>query len=969
VGTETYSREQLVKVARFTDADLEQIAYRRLDYNRLGFGYQLAYVKLLNRFPIQEPLEVIENILVYTSSQLGIAGEEIHRYGSRRPTITEHQESIRHYLCLRHFSNSIADVEDFLRKTAYGFEHMSVSIARLHEFLRQNNIIEPSADTLQRVIQTQREAARTAIYSRIADMLSEQGRCILDALIITEGDDTFSPLHYLKQPPGSPRPVSFNALTAKMEQIERTGLLSLDMQWLGNNFQRHLAQYAQKCSIYRLRRLKNERRYAVLTCFLHQLYQDTSDAMVEMYDKLVNKVYNRADKDIEEYMKKRRKQVKKALSNYRKVLGVLLDDSVQQEEIRAKIFDQIAPEILHEEIREMDALLGGKYNDSFHLVVARHNYIRQFSPQLFKHLALKVDISSPTSESVLEAVNLLNLMNDQGKHKLPRNAPTDFIPKKLKPFVIKNNQLHKPAWEAALLTVVRDQIKSGNLYVQHSKRFASLEEFFSPESEWQAKREKFFERAGLPADPAEARKYLTERLNTVYDRFLELLPNNPYVECNKEGWKTFSDPGEELDSGKAAALDPLKAWIGKHIRTIKLPDLLIEVDNDLHFTSSFIAPGKDASAEHICEIIAAIMAYACEVGLYTISQLIDGISYNRIKHIADWQLNQENQRSGLAVIVNAISKLDVTQHWGDGTTSSSDAQRFSLRRKVLQKTFSTPFNDFALEFYSFVADNYAVFYSVPIECADRDAPFVLDGILYNESDLPLYEHFTDSHGFTDNNFAAFAMFGRKFTPRIKALPKHAIFCIDADKDYGALEPLLNRKERVIHMDWIVDQWDKIAHFFASLESGHVTASTALRRLNSFSPKNHFYRAVRELGRIFRTEHTLTFMSDPAMRKRNRRGLLKGEQIHALARDIRYGKRGRINNRDWIEQCNSCSCLTLVIACIIYWQAKEINRIILEHLPEDGSIDISLLQHVSPVSWENLIIYGDYNLNRDKVKRP
>ena len=34
-------------------------------------------------------------------------------------------------------------------------------------------------------------------------------------------------------------------------------------------------------------------------------------------------------------------------------------------------------------------------------------------------------------------------------------------------------------------------------------------------------------------------------------------------------------------------------------------------------------------------------------------------------------------------------------------------------------------NDFALEF---VADNYAPFYNRPIECTDRDAPFVLDGV-------------------------------------------------------------------------------------------------------------------------------------------------------------------------------------------------------------------------------------------------
>jgi TnpA family transposase len=68
----------------------------------------------------------------------------------------------------------------------------------------------------------------------------------------------------------------------------------------------------------------------------------------------------------------------------------------------------------------------------------------------------------------------------------------------------------------------------------------------------------------------------------------------------------------------------------------------------------------------------------------------------------------------------------------------------------------------------------------------------------------------------------------------------------------------------------------MGQFYASLENGHATASTALKRLASYSGKNHFYRANRELGRVFKTEFILQFMSDPLVRKRVRRGLLKGE---------------------------------------------------------------------------------------------
>jgi TnpA family transposase len=330
------------------------------------------------------------------------------------------------------------------------------------------------------------------------------------------------------------------------------------------------------------------------------------------------------------------------------------------------------------------------------------------------------------------------------------------------------------------------------------------------------------------------------------------------------------------------------------------------------------------------------------------------------------QMTEEAQRQALAQVVNAISQLDVTQVWGAGRTSSSDGQRFRFKQRVLQQTWSHRFNDYALEFYSFVADNYAPFYSTVIECTDRDAAYVLDGLLYNESDLMLEEHYTDTHGYTEINFAAFAMLGRRFSPRIRGVQQQRIYRIDTDRDYGAIAPLLKRRDRIINLDWICSQWDRMGQFYASLESGHATASTALKRLVGYSGKNHFYRANRELGRVFKTEHILRFMSDPLMRQQMRRGLLKSEEMHALARHVAYGKQGKITARDWQEQKNTASCLTLIMVCIIYWQAKEISRVIFEHDPENAGVDLSLLERISPIGWDNIVLYGEYVLDPSLV---
>src|SRR5262249_7373059 len=106
---------------------------------------------------------------------------------------------------------------------------------------------------------------------------------------------------------------------------------------------------------------------------------------------------------------------------------------------------------------------------------------------------------------------------------------------------------------------------------------------------------------------------------------------------------------------------------------------------------------------------------------------------------------------------------------------------------------------------------------------------------------------------------------------------------------------------------IAEQWDRMGQFYASLSSGHTTASVALKRLVSCSAKTRFSRANRARGRVFKTEFLLSSLSEPQLRARIRRGLLKVEQLHALARDVYYGRRGRINAHELHEQMNACSC--------------------------------------------------------------
>lgn len=217
-------------------------------------------------------------------------------------------------------------------------------------------------------------------------------------------------------------------------------------------------------------------------------------------------------------------------------------------------------------------------------------------------------------------------------------------------------------------------------------------------------------------------------------------------------------------------------------------------------------------------------------------------------------------------------------------------------------------------------------------------------------------------------FGAFAWYGQKYSPRIRGLKNHRIYCLDPEEDYGSLSSLLKHKEAQINMEHLVEHWEEMARFYASIEQGKVTASVALRRLLSLSKKNAFYKANISLGRILKTEHTLTHMSNRDYRKRKHRGLLKGEEVHQLARNINYANRGKITARDMEAQVMTCHCLTLIMGCVIYWQARQLDRLTQTKEFIDQGFNSTLLQHISPVGWDNIVLYGEYVINKDLIKR-
>ena len=93
VGTSRYSRRQLAERAALSAADMAEVNRCRRDHNRLGFAYQLGFVKLTGRLPKQEPLERIDELVTFTGVQLGLDPGVIEGYQQRRETVAQRWRS------------------------------------------------------------------------------------------------------------------------------------------------------------------------------------------------------------------------------------------------------------------------------------------------------------------------------------------------------------------------------------------------------------------------------------------------------------------------------------------------------------------------------------------------------------------------------------------------------------------------------------------------------------------------------------------------------------------------------------------------------------------------------------------------------------------------------------------------------------------------------------------------------------
>ncbi len=981
------SVNEIIDHFTLTSSDHAQIPATASVVNQFGFALQLLLLRFLG-FHLADFTSVPDAVTGFVASQLNAPPEQLTNYGTRGQTRNDHARTAERYLGFGHPSeDDYGRLTLWLQERALEHDRPVLLLQLLCERFLIEKLVRPGFSVIERMVTAARVAAETEIYRRLMPGLDEARTQWLDSLLISPQPNHPSPLAWLRQSATANTPRTILTALDKLKRLQQWRVGEFDLSVLNPNRRKQLAQIGFRSTAQALQRMPKAKRYPVMLAFLFQLHEEVLDELVELFDRMLQKISNRTDRRLVELEREIAHLAGDNLKLLQNLMGVVLDESVSDQDLRRVIYKLFGEDKLRSAFSECERMTEPLDDNYFKLLASRYSYLRQFIPTFLT--ALPIDGNSETA-GLREAIGILKELDGQGKRggrrKIPAAAPRDFIPAKWWNQVFApDDRINRKFYELAVLFELRRALRSGDVWVEGSRRFARLDSYLIPTDSWTKTRPTVCDLFMLPADGArqlQQRQAELEEVTLQFDILFDDLSANSPVLLRKARRETpvFDEQIDlngkinvRLENNKLVVTklvgdeksDSLKALdelISERLPAVELTDILIEVDAWTGFSKHFEHPNgnEPRSPDALAHCYAGILAQACNFGLVQMGRM-SGLSYRKLAWHTTWYLREETLKDAFSTLVNYQNRLPLAALWGDGTLSSSDGQRFPVGVKSRNAVTLPKYFGYGrgLTYYTWTSDQYSQFGTKVIPSTIRDATYVLDEILDNETELSILEHTTDTAGYTDLVFGLFDLLGLQFSPRLADLADQKLYRFDKYICYNNVDDLI---KAVINQDLILRHWDEMLRIAGSLKQGFVTASLLISKLQSYPRQNSIMRALQEYGRIGKTIFILKYLQSPDYQKRVVRQLNKGEAIHSLRNFLFVANERQIRKRHQESQLNQAACLNLVTNAVTLWNTVYMSEVI-EQLKREGyEVKREDVEHLSPARSEHINVYGRYYFN-------
>lgn len=586
---------------------------------------------------------------------------------------------------------------------------------------------------------------------------------------------------------------------------------------------------------------KDKRRYATLVALVIESTATITDEIIDLHDRIIGKLFNAAKNKHRKQFQQSGKAINHQMLLYGKICQALLGAKQEGTDPFAAIESVVSWEEFEASVTEAQSLTQPKSFDFLSLIGGSYNTLRRYIPALLAVLKIQ---ATPSAQDILAGIDILRSLNADNSRKLPAHTQTSFVKKRWHDLVIKGTDIDRRYYELCVLSELKNVLRSGDAWVEGSRQFKDFNTYLIPLDKFTELKQN--NQLVLPID---CNQYLQECL---------ALLEKQLVKVNKLAAEDALP--DAIMTASRLKITPIEAIIpdnAKHfvnqdtalLPRVKITELLLEVDQWTNFTQYFSHLKSGDCSEDKTLLLTAILADGINLWLSKMSESCPGITYAKLAWLQAWHIRDDTYSVALAVLTNVQFKPPFAAHLGDGTTSSSDGQRFKTGDVSQGKWQINPKygSDTGRQFYTHVFDQYSPFSTRILNVGVRDATYVLDGLLYHESDLRIEEHYTDTAGFTDQVFGMMHLLGFKLAPRIRNLDDTKLFTPSGqNKNYPALQAMIGDE---LNLNRIKKHLDDIQRLTLSIQQGTDSASLLLRKLSNYPRQNGLALALRDTGAL------------------------------------------------------------------------------------------------------------------------
>lgn len=955
--------------------------------NKIGFVLQLGYFRSSARFYPADQFK--QRDITYVKRLLNCDEADLAQYTGT--IVTRHRQRL---LTTLNWQEADAEAKEQLYQQALRHaRHQDYPKDILHALVDtcwKYQIVIPSYHIINDIITRSYNAAEYAFLKSVEDGLSATDKEHLEDLLRPVGRSTratlaitgYKAIDQSLQPGRISNSVAITALFRDHFMSLETVFSTL---FIGDNATRYYATWLQKADFQQLSQFPDRHKlYLHLLGFIkHQFYQ-RQDSLVDVLLKSVTSTNHRVKRELgvqDKKTKAERDQAIYALSAAHKsaaefaqnVISLVTSKIATPHEKYYKIEELVND---YEAIDDSALTLIDKLEVQLQRESLHDRYYTLMegeSIKLQRRVAgvIKVLEFDPASDAdeLLSAINYFKATNGT----LGAHPPLSFLSAQEITAVQRDGTFVTSLYKCLLFTHIAQAIKAGRLNLRHSYRHRAIQDYLIDKKYWQANKAQLLRETGL-LDFADGEAYLESLKQIIDERYTEvnerfLAGNNPHMTVDDNGYCRVRTP--KIDSDESSFISSTLSQNGY----VPILQVLQEVNRVCQFIRSF----KHLSLKHhkmkpTDEVLmAGILGKGSNIGLGKLASISAGIREHTLHNTVTWYFDIHNIRAANRKIVDLIHKLALANNYLSLPSmihSSSDGRKVNVAVDSLHASYSYKYfgKEKGVTDYTFIDARQSLFHNTVFSASDREAPYVIDGLV--ENPVPENQiHSTDTHGFSECIFSATHFIGVAFAPRLKNLGRQKLYGFSTRKTYQKKGYKL-LPSRTINKKLILRHWDDILRFMATIKTHHASASQLFKRLSSYAKDHPLYKALKEFGRIIKTQFILTYFDDVELRQQIHKQLNRVELANKFSHAVFFDNDQAFQEGGRDEQEISNACKLLLQNAIILWNYLYLSEMIVNTTNKDERASfIAAIRGGSVITWKHINLRGEYNFRRKAANDP